>query len=189
MKRFCGNYQNTSLSFNFFYYLQMKLRITQQVIYTAKLSFCGDLKHFRWKWLETSHSLKKCDCFRLNLIITQKVIFSQKVWKRENPEKILIWWKQLFFVKPMKRDKYSKKQTFFLLKIRHIQLNYTFLVLWSIFAEIDWKLLFLGQKRDYLGKKLRNTHDLIETTFFVKPVKWDKYWRKCFSSSKWATYS
>ncbi len=94
-----------------------------------------------------------------------------------------------FFLSNQWKGAGIKKQTFFLLKIRHIQLNYTFLVLWSIFAEIDWKLLFLGQKRDHLRKKLRNTHNLIETPFFVKPVKWDKYWRKCFSSSKWATYS
>ncbi len=151
-------------------------------------SFSAVLKFFHGNWQKTSHSIKKCDGFRLNLRITQKIIFSQQVRKRENSEKIFDLMETTFFCQTSEMGQTFQK-TFFLLKIRHIQLNYTFLVLWSIFAEIDWKLLFLGKKRDYLRKKLGNTHNffflnkfekganpekffnLIETTFFGQTSK------------------
>ena len=40
-----------------------------------------------------------------------------------------------------------------------------------------------------MGQILRKCIDLMETIFFVKQVKWDKYYRKKFCSSKCATYS
>ena len=38
----------------------------------------------------------------------------------------------------------------------HIQLNYAFLLFWSIFEEFHWKILFLVKKKNYLRKKLWN---------------------------------
>ena len=47
----------------------------------------------------------------------------------------------------------------FLLKVSNIQLNYAFLLFWSIFGEIHRKLLFLS-KNYYLRKVYRNTQKL-----------------------------
>ena len=37
-------------------------------------------------------------------------------------------------------------KTVILLKMCHIQLNYAFLLFWSVFGEIHWRLLFLVKK-------------------------------------------
>ena len=47
-----------------------------------------------------------------------------------------------------------------LLKIRHNQLNYTFLDFWSSFAK-KWQKISIGLKRDYLQKKDKNYSEII----------------------------
>ena len=89
----------------------------------------------------------------------------------------------------------------------YIQLNYAFLLFWSIFELILWKLLFLVQKvtilewsSEILGKIVflnkfekgqiqRKIWIFCKQTFLYKAVKRDKYEQKLFFSTKWATYS
>ena len=88
----------------------------------------------------------------------------------------------------------------------HTLLNYAFLLFWSIFGEIHIEVRFLVKKSDYLRNEHWNTQkvcfsyhiwkwanpeenlDLFKQFFFIKPEKGDKYWKKLFSSTKWATY-
>ena len=67
-----------------------------------------------------------------------------------NPEENLDLFKQFFLLSKNKREQILKKK-FFSIKLSHIQLNYVFILFWSIFVEILWKLLFLLQK--FLSQK------------------------------------
>ncbi len=87
------------------------------------LSFFAVLKFFHGNWLKNFHSLKKCDCFRLNLRITQKVIILKQVWKRENPEKIFDLMETTFFFGQTSEMGQILTITFYLLKMSHVQLN------------------------------------------------------------------
>ena len=82
----------------------------------------------------------------------------------------------------------------------YIQLNYAFLLFWSIFELILWKLLFLVQKVTILEWSSEilvkivflNTFEkgkIQRKIFLYKAVKRDKYEQKLFFSTKWATYS
>ena len=97
--------------------------------------------------------------------ITQKVIFSQLVWKGKNPEENLDTMETNFFVKAVTGQILPK--TVFILKICHIQLNQDFLVFWSNFAEIDRNFSF-GSKSDYLQNKPRITQKVIFLNMFEK---------------------
>ena len=86
----------------------------------------------------------------------------------------------------------------------HIQLNYAFLLFWTILGEIHWKHLFLDQKnysersseiirkifffnkfeKEQIQSKIRIC---CKQPFLFKAVKLDKYKQKLFFSSKWAT--
>ena len=82
--------------------------------------------------------------------------------------------------------------------MRHILINYAFLLLWSIFGKIHSELLFLDIKvtmSQMSTEILRNVFsyhilkvanpeenlDLFKQLFWIKPVKGDKYLKKCFS--------
>ena len=75
-------------------------------------SFSAVLKFFHGNWLKTSHSIKKCDGFRLNLRITQKVIFSQQVRKRKNSEKIFDLMETTFFGQTSEMGQIYQKKNF-----------------------------------------------------------------------------
>ncbi len=126
-----------------------------------------------------------------------QIFFSQHVWKGSNPEEIFDLMETTFCQTSELGQILSK---YFLLKISDIKLNYAFLVLWSIFEEINWKpllhqkvnvsewsqellrkLFFLNKFEN--GKILRKIMIWWKQLFLVKPVKWDKYWWKWFSAS------
>ena len=73
-----------------------------------------------------------------------RIFFFLKYWKGKS-------WLKLRFVKTTFFDQTSKwghklTKTVFLPTVSHIQLNYTFLLFWSIFGEIHRELLFLVKK-------------------------------------------
>ncbi len=88
----------------------------------------------------------------------------------------------------------------------HIQLNYAFLLFWSILGEIYWKLLFLVKKMTISERSSEKIRKFVflnmfekekiqkkiwiccKQPFLFKAIKWDKYIKKKFFSSKWATY-
>ena len=105
--------------------------------------------------------------------------------------------KQLFLIKPVKWEKYLKKNIFNL-KVRHIQLNYAFLLFCSIFGEIHREFLFFVQKWLSQKRVLKNSEslffwtflkrgkswgnlDLFKQLFLIKPVKGDNINKNCFS--------
>ena len=110
----------------------------------AKLCFSVDLKYFLVKSLKTSHFSQKSDITERSSEIHRKFVFLN------NFEKINSWGKLGFgvnnYVVQTREMRKIFKKTVFLLNISHIQLNYGFLLLGSIFSEIHWKLLFLVKK-------------------------------------------
>ena len=99
-------------------------------------------------------------------------------------------------IKPVKGNKYKTK-TVFLPKVSNIQLNYAFLLFWSILEEIHIELLFLVQKvtiserrTEILTNLLFSTClkkgkswgkiDLFKQLFLIKPVKGDNIKKICF---------
>ena len=116
--------------------------------------------------------------------------------------KIWICFKTLFD-QTSKMEKMFKKKIVILLNVSHIQINYAFLLFWSILGEIHRKNLFLVKKVTFSERsieKLRNLFnlillervnpeenlDLFKQLFLIKPVKGDTIKKKIFSS-KWAT--
>ena len=93
---------------------------------------------------------------RKNLFLVKKVTFSERsienlrnllnliFFKRVNPDENVDLFKQLFLIKPVKGDNIKKKV--FIPKLSHLELNYAFLLFWSIFGEIQSEVLFLVQK-------------------------------------------
>ena len=71
----------------------------------------------------------------------RKITFLNNFENEKFQRKIGIFCKQAFLFKAVKLD--NKKTTVFFFKMSHIQLNYVFLLFWSIFGEIHWKLLSL----------------------------------------------
>ncbi len=126
-----------------------------------------------------------------------QIFFSQQVWKGSNLENIFDLMETTFC---QTSDLGQILPKYFLFKISDIELNYAFLVLWRIFEEINWKpllhqivnvsewsqellrkLFFLNKFEN--GKFLRKIMIWWKQLFLVKPVKWDKYWWKCFFAS------
>ena len=118
---------------------------------------------------------------------TQKICFSKKFEMVKSRAKFD--WCYKCFVKTWKIRKISTK-TVGLLNISHIQLNYAFLLFWSIFGEIHWKLLFLVQKNISQKEAQKYSKNVFFSTnlkilrtiwicgkqlFLFKPVKWDQY--------------
>ena len=96
-----------------------------------------------------------------------------------------------FLDQTCKRGEILQKNNF-LRKLSHIQLNFAFLLFWSIFWEIHRELLFLVKKVTISEKsteiirnfffltclKIENPDenlDLFKQIFLIKPVKGDKY--------------
>ena len=111
----------------------------------AKLCFAVVLKNFGGNSLKTSLFIPKIYYLRNKLRNTQKDYFCQQVWKGEKSEEILDLVETTVFVQSSKMGQLLTTNVS-LHKISHIQLNYAFLLFWSIFGLIHWKLLFLVQK-------------------------------------------
>ena len=84
-----------------------------------------------------------------NFFFSQKMTISEFVFLNEFEKgqilrKICICLK-IFFHQTSKRGQILTK-TVFHLKVSHIQLNYSFMLFWSILGEIHWKSLFLVKK-------------------------------------------
>ena len=77
-----------------------------------------------------------------------------------------------FFDQTIKRGQILTK-TVFLPKVSHIQLNYAFLLFWSIFGEIHRELHFLVQK--WLSQKRAQKH---WESFFLNKFEKGKSWWK-----------
>ena len=108
--------------------------------HTAKLFFSVVLKHFRANSLKTSLFSQKVTILGRSTEVLRKLFFLTSL-KRGNPEENLDFFKQLFFIKPVKEENINKNS--FSPIMNHIQLNHAFLLFWSILGEIYWKLLFL----------------------------------------------
>ena len=96
-------------------------------------------------------------------------------WKGANPEENLDLFKQLFLVKPLKWGKYLQKLDF-LPKVSHIQLNNTFMLIWSIFGEIHRELLFLVQKVTISEKSREILRKFVFLNMFEKGNILRKIW-------------
>ena len=85
----------------------------------------------------------------------------------------------------------------------HIQLNYAFLLFWSIFWLIHWKLLFLVQKviisessteilrnlfflTSFKGANLEKNLKFCKQLFLIIPVKGTNIIKNCFSPKNWS---
>ena len=153
------------------------------------MTFCY-FDAFLGNFIENFSFYKKNDYFRKEHWNTLR-IFSYHVWKEANPEENLDLFKQHFFNKSVKADKYLKK-TVFLLKLSHIFLNYFFRLFWSI-----WGGIYRELSNYYKSYYRRNEHwnnqpiffslnvwkganpeenlDLFKQLFLNKPVIEDKY--------------
>ena len=118
--------------------------------------------------------------FTENFFLVQKVTISEKsteilgkfvfqVWKGENPEENLDLFKQLFLIKQVKCGKYQQKLVF-LLKVSHIQLNYAFLLFWSIWEKFTENFSFYSKK--WLSQKsaLKYSERLFFLTCCFEPI-------------------
>ena len=111
--------------------------------HTDKLCFSVVLKHFWGNSQKKSLFVQKSDFLRKN-IENLRNLLNLIFLKRVNPEENLDLYKQLFLIKPVKGDNIKKKK--FLLKLSHLELNYAFLLFWSILGEIQREVLFLVKK-------------------------------------------
>ena len=120
------------------------------------------------------------------LFLVQKVTISEK------STEIL---RNLFFLTCLKRGKFWGKfgfvwttvfyptrkrgqiltKTFFLLKMSHIQLNYTFLLFWSISGEIHCELLFLVKKLTISEGALKYSESSFFLTTSKRVISWGKF--------------
>ena len=95
----------------FFYQTSKRGHILTKTVFHPKLChiqlncFSVVLKHFRGNSQRTFLFSQKSDYLRNEHWNTQKVCFSYHVWKVANPVENLDLFKQLFFIKPVKRDK------------------------------------------------------------------------------------
>ena len=106
------------------------------------LLFWSIFGEVHWKLL---FLVKKVTISERSTEILRKFVFLNKFEKEQIQRKIWICCKQPCFVQSSKTGQILTK-TVFLLKMSHIQLNYAFLLFWSIFGEFNWKILFLIKK-------------------------------------------
>ena len=107
--------------------------------------------------------------------------------------------RKFVFPKSLKRgiDQTSKRgqiltKSVFLLKVSHIEINYAFVLFWSIFGEIHWKLPFLVKKwlpqweaqkysesmffpTSLKRRKSRRIFGFFKQMLLINPIKGDKY--------------
>ena len=110
---------------------------------------------------------------------TQKVCFSY-IWNGENLSKIWICL-TTDFEQTSKRVQILPK-TFFLPKVSHIQLNYAFLLFWSILVEIHRELLVLVKKVTISERRTEIHRKLVFLNMCEKRVNLEKIWI-CLNSS------
>ena len=118
--------------------------------------------------LKTSLFCQKSDFLRKEHWNTQKFFFLNKFEKGQILTKIWICLNN-FFYQTSKRWQILIKNVF-LLKVSHIQLNYAFLLFWSIFVEIHRELLFLVKK----VTSQKEAQNYLESWFFSISLKWGK---------------
>ena len=85
--------------------------------------------------------------------------------KADNPEENLALFKQIFFKQTSKRG-YILTKTVFLHKVRHILLNYAFVLFWSIFGEIHRELFFRNIKVTISEKNAKIHRKIVFLTMF-----------------------
>ena len=139
---------------------------------------------FSGKFTENISFYSKYDYLRKEHRKTQKVCFSLRVWKGANPEENLDLFKQLFLIKPLKGGQILTK-TVFLLKVSHIQLNYAFLLFWSILGEIHRELHFLVQKVTISEKSTEILRKFVFLNKFEKGKSRGKF-RICLNNCFWS---
>ena len=166
----------------------------------ASLLFWSILGEIHWKILLL---VKKVTISERSTEILRKFVFLNKFEKGQILRKIWIFLNNFFWSNQLRGQLLTK--TVFLLKISHIQLNYAFLLFWSIFGEFHRNILFLVKKKFWerssevirklvFVKKFENEQILrkiricCKQPFLFKALKLDKYKQKMFFSSKWATY-
>ena len=142
------------------------------------------MKHFDGNWLRTSLFGSKTWHLRKKLRNIHKYFFSQHVWKGSNPEKIFDLMETTFC---QTSDLGQILPKYSLLKISDIELNYAFLVLWSIFEEINWKPLLhqivtVSEWSQELLRKLFFLNKFENGKFLRKIMIW---WKHLFWSNQW----
>ena len=90
--------------------------------------------------------VKKSDYLERSTEILRKFVFLNKFEKGQILKKIWICLNNCFWSSQWYWTNTKLTKTVFFHKMRHIQLNYAFLLFWSIFGEIHWRLLFLVKK-------------------------------------------
>ena len=108
--------------------------------------FWSILGEIHWKFL---FLIIKLTLSERSSDIIGKFVFLNKLEKGKIHRKIWIICKQNLLYEAIKWDIYKQKK--FLHKMNHIQLNYAFLLFWSTFGEIHWKILFLF--KNWLSQK------------------------------------
>ena len=119
----------------------------------ASLLFWSFFVEIHWKFL---FLVKKMTISERSSDILRKFVFPNKFEKEQTQRKIRICHKQLFLFYVLKLDKYKQKKIFSP-QNEPIPPNFAFLLFWSIFGLIHWKIRFLVKKSDYLRKEQRNT--------------------------------
>ena len=130
---------------------------------------------------------------RKNPYLFKKVTFSERrienlrnlfnliFLKRVNPEENLDLFKQLLLIKPVKGD--NIKKNIFLLKVSHLELNYAFLLFWSILGEIQSEVLFLVKKGAISERSTETLRKFVFLNMFEKGQILRKIWiclNNCF---------
>ena len=127
---------------------------------------------FFWNSLKTSLFIKKVTFSERSTEIWSKFVFLNKFERGKSWGKFGFIWTTVFD-QTIKRGQILTKNIF-LLKVRHIQLNYAFPLFWSIFGEIHWKILFLSKK--WLSQK--GALKYAASLFFLTSLKRVKFWGK-----------
>ena len=106
---------------------------------------------------------------------TQNGYFSQQLWKEANQEVNMDLFKQLIWFNKWKGKNIIKKKVF-LLKVSQIELNFAFVMYWSIYGKIHWNLLFLVKKVIITEKNTEILRKLVFLNKFEKRQIQRKIW-------------
>ena len=140
----------------------------------AFLLFWSNFELIHWKPIIL---VKKMTISESRTEIPWKVVFLNKFENRQILSKNWICLNN-FFDQTSKRGPILTK-TVFLLKTCHIQLNHNFLLFWSIFGEIHWKLLFLFKKVTISERSSEILRKIIFLNKFEKEKIQRKIWIWC----------
>ena len=141
----------------------------------AKLSFSAVLKHFRWI-LTKNFSLqsKKCLSQEEAKKHPENDFFSTSLKLGKKWENVLIWWKRLFLVKQVKKDKYYWKM--FAPKNEPYTAELSFS---SVLKYFRWKLTqknFSSRSKKWLSQKHTMNHPEFISTTLKREKYWGKFW-------------